>query len=156
MTPQFQSMQTIPRARPNGALHLWLAALLCAATAGAHASDASCISAGRLNAEGRWAPQFPAVRLLDEAGRALATRTKADLSQVRAVEITAPALLSACEGGRALTRGDDAAGAKAPVPAVQPGRLTVETVGFPKLQTGGEMVELKVQVPPDRRVMITR
>ena len=65
-------------------------------------------------------------------------------------------LLSACEGDRALTRGDDTVATKAPVPAAKPGRLVVEGVGFPKLQTGGELVELKVQVTPDRVEMIKR
>jgi hypothetical protein len=42
------------------------------------------------------------------------------------------------------------------VPAAKPGRLTVEGVSFPKLQTGGELVELQVQVPADRVIMVTR
>jgi hypothetical protein len=144
------------RTRPASAYRLALATGLLLAAAGAQAADASCITAGRLDADGRWAPQFQTVRLLDEAGRALPTRTRADLSRVRGVEITQPALLSTCEGERALTRGEDTATAKAPVPAAKPGRLAVDGVGFPKLQSGGELVELKVQVPPDRVVMITR
>jgi hypothetical protein len=135
---------------------LGLAAWVLMAAGGAQAANASCISAGRLDAEERWAPQFQSVRLLDEAGRALATRNRADLSRVRGVELTQPALLSNCDGDRALTRGDDTAAAKAPVPAAKPGRLVVEGVGFAKLQTSGELVELKVQVPPDRVEMITR
>lgn len=150
MTSNFLPTTSAPAQR------LALAACLWVAAAGVHAADASCISAGRLDAEGRWAPQFQGVRLLDEAGRALPTRTRADLSRVRGVELTQPALLSTCEGNRALTRGDDAAAAKAPVPAATPGRLVVEGVGFNKLQTSGELVELKVQVPPDRVEMITR
>jgi hypothetical protein len=132
-----------------------LAVLALAAAAGAQASDATCISAGRLDAEGRWAPQFREVRLLDEAGRALATRSKADLARVRGVELTQPALLSACTGDGGLPR-EDKATTKAPVPAARPGRLVAEGVGYARLQTGGELVEIKVQVPSDQVVMITR
>lgn len=141
---------------PASAHRLALAAWLWVAAAGAQAADASCITAGRLDTEGRWAPQFQTVRLLDEAGRALPARNRTDLARVRGVELTQPALLSACEGDRALTRGDDTVATKAPVPAAKPGRLVVEGVGFPKLQTGGELVELKVQVTPDRVEMIKR
>ncbi len=156
MTAKFLFAKARLRTRPAPAYSLALATGLLLASAGAQAADASCITAGRLDADGRWAPQFQTVRLLDEAGRALPTRTRADLSRVRGVEITQPALLSTCEGERALTRGDDTTTAKAPVPAAKPGRLAVDGVGFPKLQSGGELVELKVQVPPDRVVMITR
>ncbi len=137
------------------ALRLCLMGSAMAATGSLHASDATCISAGRLDSDGRWAPQFQEVRLLDEAGRALATRSKADLARVRGVEITQPALLSGCAGERGLPR-EDKAGSKAPVPAAKPGRLVVDGVGYAKLQTGGELVELKVQVPPDQVLMITR
>jgi len=132
---------------------LWVAALVCSTAA--QASDGSCISAGRLNSDGRWAPQFQAVRLLDEAGRTLATRSKTDLSQVRGVELSEPALLSICTGERGLTR-EDQAGTKSPVPAAKPGRLVVDGVGYAKLKTGGELVELKVQILAEQVVMITR
>jgi hypothetical protein len=120
------------------------------------ASGQSCITAGRLNAQGMWAPQFQTVRLLDEMARPLAARGKAELSRVRAVEVTQPALLSACQGNGDLSRAEEAPAAKAPVPAAKSGRLTVEGVSFPKLQTGGELVELQVQVPADRVIMVTR
>ncbi len=156
MTAKFLFAKARLRTRPAPAYSLALATGLLLASAGAQAADASCITAGRLDADGRWAPQFQTVRLLDDAGRALPTRTRADLARVRGVEITQPALLSTCEGERALTRGGDTTTAKAPVPAAKPGRLAVDGVGFPKLQSGGELVELKVQVPPDRVVMVTR
>jgi len=156
MTAHFSLVKAPWRVTPAPAHRLALAAWLLVAAAGAQAADASCITAGRLDAEGRWAPQFQTVRLLDEAGRALPARNRADLTRVRGVEITQPALLSTCDGERALTRGDDTATPKAPVPAAKPGRLVVDGVGFPKLQSGGELVELKVQVPPDRVMMVTR
>ena len=134
--------------------HGWALVLLSATTT--QAFGQSCITAGRLNGQGQWAPQFQTVRLLDESGRPLAARSKADLSRVRAVEITQPALLSTCDGNRDLSRGEETPAAKASVPAAKPGRLSVEGVGFPKLQTGGELVELQVQVPADRIVMVTR
>ncbi len=149
-------VKTAARVGPGLGPRLGMAALALLAVAGVQASDpASCISAGRMDAEGRWAPQFQEVRLLDEAGRALPTRSKADLARVRGVELTQPALLSACTGERGLPR-EDKAGTKAPVPAAKPGRLTVDGVGYAKLQTGGELVELRVRVAADQVVMITR
>ena len=43
------------------------------------------------------------------------------------------------------------------MPAAQagPGLLAVEAVNFPKLRTGGELVELKLTVPAARVVMLT-
>ncbi|MEY2618133.1 MAG: hypothetical protein RL522_1135 [Pseudomonadota bacterium] len=155
MTSGFLFLKTAHRAFKPSVHRLWLAAMVCAAAGTAHASDASCISAGRLDGEGRWAPQFQEVRLLDEAGRTLATRSKADLSRVRGVELTQPALLSACAGDRGLTR-EERASTKAPVPAAKPGRLVVDSVAYAKLQAGGELVELKVQVTPEQVVTITR
>lgn len=134
----------------------WAASAQSAPAPAAPVSEATCLTAGRLDADGRWAPQFRSVRLLDEAGRALATRSKADLARVRAVDLTETALLSRCEGDQPLVRGDETPATKAPVPAATPGRLAVSAVGFPKLQTGGTLVELKVSVPTDRVVMVTR
>ena len=42
------------------------------------------------------------------------------------------------------------------VPAVKPGKVMVVGVGFPQLQIGGELVELKVQVTPEQTMMVTR
>jgi len=71
----------------------------------ANASDASCITAGRFNADGKWSPQFQSVKLLDDTGRSLSVKLKSELALVRGVELLEPALLSGCEGDRALTRG---------------------------------------------------
>ena len=122
----------------------------------ANASETSCITAGRMNADGNWSPQFQSVRLLDDAGRRLSVKLKSELTIVRGVELTEPALLSGCVGDREIARGNDAIPEKAPVPAAKAGRLNVISVGFPKLQIGGELVELKVQVNTDQIVMITR
>ena len=122
----------------------------------ANASESSCITAGRFNGDGKWSPQFQSVKLLDDAGRALSVKLKSELALVRGVELLEPALLSECEGDRALTRCADAITDKAPVPAVKPGRHSVIGLGFPKLQIGGELVELKVQVNIDQIVMINR
>ena len=117
------------------------------------ASESSCITAGRINDAGNWSPQFQSVRLLDDSDRRLSIKLKSELTLVRGVELTEPALLSGCVGDREIARGNDAIPEKAPVPA---GRLNVISVGFPKLQIGGELVELKVQVNNDQIVMITR
>lgn len=131
---------------------LWSAAVACLLSNGVQAS--TCITAGRMDAAG-WAPQFQTVRLLDGAGRIFSVRNKSDLTQVRAVELTEAALLSVCDGNKALTRGVGAT-PKGPVPAAKPGRFNVAGLGFPKLQTGGELVELEITVPADQIVMITR
>jgi hypothetical protein len=131
---------------------LLIAAVACLLSNGVQAS--TCITAGRMDAAG-WAPKFQTVRLLDGAGRALSVKNKSELTQVRAVELTEAALLSVCDGNKALTRGDGAT-TKGPVPAAKPGRFNVAGVGFPKLQTGGELVELEISVPADQIVMITR
>jgi hypothetical protein len=122
----------------------------------ANASETSCITAGRFNADGKWSPQFKSVKLLDDSGRSLSVKLKSELALVSGVELLEPALLSGCEGDRALTRGTDVITDKAPVPAAKPGRHNVIGIGFPKLQIGGELVELKVQVNTDQIVMITR
>lgn len=96
------------------------------------------------------------MRLLDESGRRLNTRRKSELSRVRGVEITETALLSTCDGERGVNRGGDSPSVKGPVPAAAAGRYPVEAAGFAKLQTSGVLVELRVQVPQDRVVMVTR
>jgi hypothetical protein len=128
------------------------AAVACLLSNGVQAS--TCISAGRMDAAG-WAPQFSAVRLLDEAGRILPVKKKSDLAGVRAVELTETALLSVCDGNKPLARGDGVL-SKGAVPAAKPGRFNVVGLGFPKLQTGGELVEFEVTIAADQIVMITR
>jgi hypothetical protein len=125
----------------------------CLVTTGVHASH--CITAGRMDA-GTWAPQFPSVRLLDAQGRLLPVKNKSELTRVHGVELTEKALLSTCEGVKPLTRGPDTVATQGPVPAARPGRLSVVGVGFPKLQTGGELVELELVVSADQIVMVMR
>jgi hypothetical protein len=91
----------------------------------ANASETSCITAGRLNADGNWSPQFQSVKLLDDTGRSLSVKLKSELTLLRGVELLEPALLSGCEGDRALTRGNDVITDKAPVPAAKSGRHSV-------------------------------
>jgi hypothetical protein len=121
----------------------------------AQPGEGSCIIAGRLSDEGRWS-RIAGVQLLGQDQRPISTADKAGLSAVRQARLTAPALLSACDGSGQLALGPDAPGAKAPVPAVGPGTVTVESVNFPKLRRGGELVELKITVPAERVTMVTR
>ena len=51
---------------------------------------------------------------------------------------------------------DQAPLTKAQVPALSAGVAEVEGVAFPKLRTGGELVELKVRYPAERVVMLSR
>jgi hypothetical protein len=113
----------------------------------------SCITAGRMD-NSVWAPQFQTVRLLDETGRILPVKKKSELTRVRAVELTDAALLSVCDGNKAVAWGDSVH-VKGPGPAAKSGRFTVAGLGFPKLQNG-ELVEFEVTIAADRIVMITR
>ena len=63
--------------------------------------------------------------------------------------------MSACDGNKSLTRGDDAT-IKGAVPAAKPGRFDVVGLGFPKLQIVGELVEFEITVAADQIGMITR
>ena len=120
------------------------------------AGDNNCILAGRLSDEARWAPRMAGVELLGQDGRAVTSADKQSLLGVKQVRLAAPALLSRCDGNGQLALGPDSPGAKGPVPAIGPGVVAVESVSFPKLRRGGEMVELKLTVPAERVTMITR
>jgi len=123
----------------------------------AHASDLACITAGRLDSNGQWAPKFDSVRLLDGLGRAISSSKKDELRNLQALEITEPALLSACLGDKPMPPADGSqAQTKSPVPAAKPGRVAVVGVGYPQLRVGGALAEVKVQVTADQIVMLTR
>ena len=121
----------------------------------AQTAEGSCIIAGRLGDAG-WAPRMQGVQLLGQDGRAVTTSDKASLAAVKQVRLSAPALLSRCDGNTELALGPDASGTKVAVPAIGPGLVPVESVNFPKLRRGGELVELKLTVPAERVTMVTR
>jgi hypothetical protein len=134
---------------------LLVAAAAVAAPAFAQ-SDAQCIVAGRLS-DGLWAPQFATIHLFGGDGHPIATPTKAALGNVRRATVDEPALLSRCDGNNTLFNADnEPPGRKTEVPALPRGTFDVEGVSYPKLQTGGELVELRVRVSPDRVVMVAR
>ena len=123
----------------------------------AQASDLACVTAGRLDASGQWAPKFDGIVLLDSAGKAISSSKKADLQAVKALQITEPALLSACEGDRPLASGEGTpVKPKTPVPAAKPGRLAVVGIGYPQLRVGGALVEVKVQISADQTILVLR
>jgi hypothetical protein len=134
-----------------------LAAALALAFAGhAAAQDGSCILAGRLAEDGHWAPRFEGIELLGADGKRL-TGAKAVIAGAKHARLTQPALLSRCDGSNPLARADDQPPfTKGPTPALSAGVVEVEAVAFPKLRSGGELVELKVRYPGERVVMITR
>lgn len=117
--------------------------------------DASCIVAGRLGDSG-WAPRLAGVTLLSQDGRPVTASDKATLGSVKQVRLSAPALLSRCDGSGELAAGPDSPGTKSAVPAIGPGVVAVEGVSFPKLRRGGELVELRVAAPAERVTMVTR
>jgi hypothetical protein len=121
----------------------------------AQTTEASCIVAGRLGETG-WAPRLQGVQLLGQDGRIVTAADKAALAAVRQVRLSAPALLSRCDGNNELAAGPESPGARAPVPAIGPGLVAVEAVNFPRLRRGGELVELKLTVTPERVTMVTR
>lgn len=133
--------------------------LVAAATVAAPAfaqSDAHCIVAGRIS-DGVWAPRFEAVQLRGADGRVIARSSREALAGVKKADLARPALLSRCDGDKPLASADhEPAGRKTQVPALSRGMVDVESVSFPKLRTGGELVELRVRVPAQRVVMLTR
>jgi hypothetical protein len=137
-------------------------AAACAAAAltlpaSAQNDAAQCILAGRINAEGEWAPRFDGVQLRGADGAVIARADRATLTRVRQAEIAQPALLARCDGDNPMAIADDEpAHRKGQVPALTAGIVEVESVAFPKLRTGGHMVELKVRAPAERVVMLTR
>jgi hypothetical protein len=133
-------------------------ATLVAVPAFAQTGEGNCLLAGRLSMEQQWAPRFAGVQLLGQDGKAISAADKQALSNVRRVRLTQSALLSRCDGDREIALGDESPGPKTKVPAAKagPGLLAVESVNFPKMRRGGELVELKVKVPADRVVMLSR
>ena len=138
------------------ALACGLAAAALTSSFAQGAGDNSCIIAGRLNDEARWAPRLPGVELLGQDGQAVTSADKRALATVKQVRLAAPALLSRCDGDGPLALGPESPGAKGPVPAIGPGTVAVESVSFPKMRRGGELVELQLTVPAERVTMVTR
>lgn len=142
---------------PVPARRILAAACFLAFAASAGAETGQCIVAGRINAEQQWAPRTVGVELYTQDGAQVAGASRDALERVRQVRISRAALLSACDGNQALAAGG-AEQVKGPVPAVSAGRalIAVESVSFPNLRVGGELVELKIIPPPARVVMLTR
>ena len=135
---------------------LWLSTALLAPVA-AQSDTGACILAGRITAQQTWAPRFAGVQLLAADGKPMASANKQALGGVRQVKLSNPALLARCDGNNELKRADDEpAQPKAQVPAVSAGVVDVESVAFPKLRTGGELVELRLRLPAERVVLLTR
>ena len=113
----------------------------------AQADAGQCIVAGRLNGA-QWAPKFAGMQLLGANGQVVASADKKALSATSQVRLGRTALLSRCDGDKPLFNADnEAAGKKEPVPSLAAGVFDVEAVSYPKLRTGGELVELRVRVP---------
>ena len=142
--------------RPTFRTVLVCSFVLGAATSAFAQADGSCILAGRLSDEGKWAPRMAGVQLLGQDGKAVNSSDKTSLGNVKQVKLSSPALLAKCDGAAQLAEGPDAPGAKGKVPALTAGTFNVEAVNFPKMRRGGELVELKVGAPADRVTMLTR
>lgn len=147
--------------KPRFALPLALA-LMCAtlsAPAWAQAASAAvanaCIFAGRLNAEGRWAPLASGITLLGAEGKPLALQGKAALESAKAVVLNKGALLAQCNGNQALPSGESGAGSKSPAPALSAARspIPITAVAYAPIRSGGQWVELKLDIPQDRVIL---
>lgn len=138
-------------------LFVAIAALAALSTPALQASESQCILAGRINNQGRWAPQAKGMQLLDAAGKPVSGAAQSTLSNVKAVRLSAPALLSQCNAGQAVAEGA-ASGGKSPVPALKAGNAPIEVQAMATLpgRAGGQWVELRVSVPAERVVMLTR
>ncbi|MBC5763587.1 hypothetical protein [Ramlibacter albus] len=135
-------------------LALLAAAPMVASAQGINAGN--CIVAGRLNEDGRWAPRFDSVQLLGGKDRVIKESKREALHDTQRVRITKPAVLTRCDGDREIARGEETTIPKEPVPAVAPGAYEVESIAFPRLRRGGELVEVKLKLPVERVVMVTR
>jgi hypothetical protein len=125
---------------------------------GATVADKSCILAGRLSSDQRWAPLAGGLILLDGAGKRVNASSKEALASVKAVKLSAPALLSQCNGNQALASGEATGGNKGPVPAASAGAkaLEVQAMYFPPARVGGVWVELQLAPPADRLIALGR
>jgi len=122
----------------------------------AQADPGQCIVAGRLDGA-RWAPKFAGVQLLGAHGQAVASADRKIVSATSQVRLARPALLSRCDGDKPLFNADgEPAGKKEPAPRLAAGVFDVEAVAYPKLRTGGELVELRVRVPAEKVTVSSR
>jgi hypothetical protein len=140
---------------------LFVGVALCAALAAPslQASEAQCILAGRLNQEGRWAPAASGVQLLDAAGQRISSSGQPKLEAIKAVRIAEPALLAQCNAGQAMADGDaNKKSSKSPAPALAAADAPVSVQATAMLpgRAGGQWVELRLEVPAERLVMLTR
>lgn len=137
-----------------------LSLALCAVFVGpaALASEAQCIVAGRLNPEGRWAPASKGVQFLDAAGQRLSSAGQISLSAIKAVRVAEPMLLSSCNAGQAMADGDATKGSKGPASALTAGTASLQVQAANTLpgRAGGQWVELRLDVPVERVVMLSR
>jgi hypothetical protein len=118
----------------------------------------TCILAGRINQDGRWAPLSMGVTLLNSRGRVIREADTKALSGVKAVRLSAPALLARCHGNQPLPDGDAGLGAKSPAPAVAAGPLPLAVTAFALMpgRSSGQWVELRIDLPQDRVVLLER
>jgi hypothetical protein len=94
------------------------------------------------------------VELLNAAGKRVAGSDKASLATVTQVRIAKSVPLSSCDGNAAIKQVDDLTAnglvGKAPRVSVGTSTIPVQSLGFPKLRSGTELVEFALAVPADR------
>jgi hypothetical protein len=98
------------------------------------------------------------MQLLDAGSKPVSGVAQSTFSNVKAVRLAEPALLSKCNAGQAMVDGDASSGSKSPTPALTAGNTPIEVQAMATLpgRAGGQWVELRVSVPAERVVMLTR
>jgi hypothetical protein len=123
------------------------------------ASDTGqCILAGRINSDGNWAPLAQGLQLMDAAGQMTSGTATVALDAIKEVRISKPALLARCQNKEPMANGDPSSGRKSAAPAVKAGSQALPVLAASVLpsRSGGQWVELRLSVPGERIVQVTR
>ena len=120
--------------------------------------DAQCILAGRVNSDGRWAPLAQGMQLLGVSGEQIRDANTAALASVKAVRLSAAAVLTQCNAGQGIADGLTMSGAKTAVPALKAGDapIAVQATALLPGRGNAQWVELKLTVPAERITLLTR
>jgi hypothetical protein len=116
-----------------------------------------CVSAGRVNEAGQWAPQLAGVQMLDAQGKVLRGAPDAVLPQLKQISVSKPLPLSACHASATpLPELKEAAASRREksqhlMASAQP--IEVGAVYRPSLRSGGSLIEIQVLAPQARIAM---
>jgi hypothetical protein len=130
---------------------------LCGAAVTMAQSQTSCVTAGRINDAGQWAPQLEGLRFLDAEGKVLRGTPEDILKKLKQISVSKPLPLSACQASVSpLPELKEAPGAKREKSqhlTASTKLVEVSAVHRPGLRSGGSLVELQVLAPATRIAM---